>query len=147
MIHKQITVGLGILVNQTNHILVSLRNDPGHAKAHLKWELPGGSVEFGETIEEAVMREMKEELGVSIELLDYPPLLGSSVWDHGSLQVHVLLVGLICTTTDTVKRNHEEVADIRWIEAHEIDRLDHLPVCDVFVKKAAEYLPSNKSLQ
>ena len=140
MKYKQITVGLGILVNSEHKILISLRNDPDHPNAHMKWELPGGSVEFGETVEESVVREMKEELGVSVELLDYPVLLGSSVWNHGHLQVHVLLIGLLCKTADGVVRNHAEVADVRWINADEIDHFDHLPVCDVFVKKAQKLL-------
>ncbi|MBI4136692.1 NUDIX domain-containing protein [Candidatus Roizmanbacteria bacterium] len=145
MKQKQIVVGLGILVNDRHQLLVSLRNDPDHPKAHLKWELPGGAVEFGETIEETVIREMKEELGVSVELLDYPPLLGSSVWDHETLQVHVLLIGLLCKTSHVVAPNHAEVADIRWIDAEEIDQLEHLPVCDIFVKQATRLLGSKKA--
>jgi 8-oxo-dGTP diphosphatase len=42
-----------------------------------KWEIPGGSVELGETFEEAVKREIREELGVKIAVLE---ILG--MWDH-----------------------------------------------------------------
>jgi len=41
------------------------------------WEIPGGSVEFGETFEEAIKREIKEELGIEIEIIE---LLG--ICDH-----------------------------------------------------------------
>jgi len=61
MKQKQIIVGLGILVNVKNEVLITQRYDPGNEKTHMKWQVPGGKVEFGETVKEAVVREMKEE--------------------------------------------------------------------------------------
>lgn len=43
------------------------KNERGH------WETPGGSVEFGETLEEATKREIREEYGVEIEILEQFP--------------------------------------------------------------------------
>jgi 8-oxo-dGTP diphosphatase len=45
----------------------SCKNERGH------WETPGGSVEFGETLEQAVMREMIEEYGAEIEIVEQFP--------------------------------------------------------------------------
>jgi mutator protein MutT len=45
----------------------TVRNERGH------WETPGGSVEFGETLEEATRREMREEYGVEIDIIEAFP--------------------------------------------------------------------------
>jgi len=54
-----------IIVNEKKEILVLFRKKHGH------YELPGGKVEQGETIEQAALRECKEETGVNLELIRY----------------------------------------------------------------------------
>ena len=144
MKQKQIVVGLGLLVNDKNQVLISLRNDPGSNGEDDKWEIPGGGVEFGETIKQTVTREMKEELGVDISFLDYPPIVRSHVWKYPDIHVQVILIGYICKTTGTPRPANEEVADVRWVAADEIDSLDYLPLCDVFVKKVTASLTSSR---
>lgn len=59
----KITSG-AVVVNNDNEIL--LKRDPRRG-----WELPGGVVEAGETFKDAVMREVKEETGIDIEVLKF----------------------------------------------------------------------------
>lgn len=65
---KIIKVGVGALIqNQNREILflhknANAKNEPG------KWGFPGGEVEFGETLEQTVKREVMEEVGVEIEI-------------------------------------------------------------------------------
>ncbi len=54
-----------VFQNEEGRILLIHRNVPGR----VQWELPGGKVENGETIEEAAKREMKEELGVAVTII------------------------------------------------------------------------------
>ena len=62
---KQISVSAGILINNDNQILLSQRTAdksfPG------QWEFPGGKIESSETAHEALIRELKEELGIDID--------------------------------------------------------------------------------
>ena len=62
---KQISVSAGILVNNDNQILLSQRTAdksfPG------QWEFPGGKIESSETAHEALIRELKEELGIDVD--------------------------------------------------------------------------------
>ena len=62
---KQISVSAGILINNDNQILLSQRTAdksfPG------QWEFPGGKIESSETANEALVRELKEELGIDID--------------------------------------------------------------------------------
>jgi 8-oxo-dGTP diphosphatase len=58
-------VGVGGLIVQDGKVLLLLRKRPPEAGT---WSLPGGRVEFGERLEDAVVRELREELGVRVEV-------------------------------------------------------------------------------
>jgi len=61
-----IGVGVGaVILNDKAEILLLLRNKPPEKNF---WSIPGGSVEFLETIEDAVIREVEEEIGLKIEI-------------------------------------------------------------------------------
>lgn len=61
-----------MIINDRGELFLSKRSQ--HAKNERGcWETPGGSVEFGETLADAVRREMKEEYGAEIEILEQFP--------------------------------------------------------------------------
>ncbi|MCP4219092.1 MAG: NUDIX domain-containing protein, partial [bacterium] len=60
-------VGVGaVIVNDQNETLLLLRKKSPEKGC---WDLPGGRVELGETIEAAILREIKEELGVDVKII------------------------------------------------------------------------------
>lgn len=62
-----IGIGVGaVILNPQNEILLLERNK---SPEHGYWSIPGGSVEFGETIEDAIVREVKEELGLEVRII------------------------------------------------------------------------------
>jgi 8-oxo-dGTP diphosphatase len=84
----------------------------------LKWEFPGGKLEIGESAENCLKRELREELAVNITI-------GRSL----SLQTHhyetftVTLYPFVCDIESGVITMHEH-ADIRWLAPHELHDLD-----------------------
>ena len=78
---KEVAVAVGVLVRADGSFLLTSRPE-GKVYAGY-WEFPGGKVEPGETVEEALRRELVEEIGVTIgavhpwrvELVDYPHAL------------------------------------------------------------------------
>lgn len=60
---KQLHVAVGVII-QNNQVLLSLRSKQQHQGG--KWEFPGGKVEAGETVYQALARELKEELAIDI---------------------------------------------------------------------------------
>ena len=61
---SRVHVAVGVLRNPDGDILISLRHPDSH-QGNL-WEFPGGKVEAGETVQQALAREFREELGVEI---------------------------------------------------------------------------------
>jgi 8-oxo-dGTP diphosphatase len=78
---KVVDVAVGVLVRPNGDFLLTSR-PPGKVYEHY-WEFPGGKLEPGETVEQALRRELQEEIGITIgavhpwrvELVDYPHAL------------------------------------------------------------------------
>lgn len=60
-----IRVAVGVIINKNNQVLIAKRGS--HQHQGNKWEFPGGKVEKGETSQQALERELKEELGIEIQ--------------------------------------------------------------------------------
>ncbi len=90
------------------------------------WELPGGKVEPGETDEQALVRELEEELGVTVEVVS---IYGQTEFMYPELTVD--LIGFNCrlTTGEPEALEHEQ---LRWIAVEDL--------C------GAELAPADKSL-
>ncbi|MFS0520052.1 NUDIX domain-containing protein [Nostoc sp. UIC 10607] len=64
--YPRVGVG-GFIIDSENNILLQLRNKPPEAGY---WSIPGGKVEFMEKLEDAITRELKEELGINVRIED-----------------------------------------------------------------------------
>ncbi|HYD34652.1 MAG TPA: NUDIX domain-containing protein [Vitreimonas sp.] len=72
-----IGVGVGAAIFDDQGRLLLARRGPQAKNERGKWEIPGGAVEWGETLHEAIIRETKEELGITIRVKSL-----INVWDH-----------------------------------------------------------------
>lgn len=79
------------LVDSEGHVLLSLRPKDKH-KGDM-WEFPGGKVDAGETPEQALVRELKEELGIDVQESCLAPFTFVS---HAYPEKHVLLMLYLC---------------------------------------------------
>ena len=114
---EMIEVVCGVIFRNAGEVLVCRRDFNRHLGG--KWEFPGGKVHEDETGIEALVREIREELGIPIEVGDR---LNSVVeWTDGDVSIR--LQGFRCAITDgePVALEHEE---IRWCELSELRGLD-----------------------
>ena len=87
------------------------------APAHGLYTLPGGGVELGETLEEAVMREIREETNLDIEpvaLAGYRQAIGRDV--HGRIERHFVILPFAARYIGGEISLNEELAEAHWLE-------------------------------
>jgi len=77
-------VAVGVVIDGEGRVLVALRPADKHQGG--RWEFPGGKVEAGETLQEALARELREELGVLVEATEALMVLKH---DYGDKQVRL----------------------------------------------------------
>ena len=93
----------------------------GYGEFKGQWEFPGGKIEPGETPQEALVREIQEELDVKIEVGD---LIDTIEYDYSSF--HLSMDCFWCNVTEgeiTLK----EAEDARWLSKDELYSVDWLP--------------------
>jgi 8-oxo-dGTP diphosphatase len=102
------------LVDTAGRVLVAQRPE-GKALAGL-WEFPGGKVEPGERPEQALIRELDEELGITVEDACLAPLTFAS---HAYPDMHLLMPLYICRRWTGFVHSREGQA-LRWLRAKEL---------------------------
>ena len=102
------------LVDADGRVLIAQRPD-GKAMAGL-WEFPGGKIEAGERPEETLIRELREELGITVKEACLAPLTFAS---HGYENFHVLMPLFICRRWDGTVQAREHKA-LKWVRAQNL---------------------------
>ncbi len=112
------TTNAVILVNNKNEILLTKRRFPPK-KSY--WDLPGGFVEFGETVEQSVIREIKEELGLTIKHGDLR-YLGSywSYYPYKGIRYQTLCFAFIAKYQGEKITTNDDVIEYRFYSKHQI---------------------------
>jgi 8-oxo-dGTP diphosphatase len=126
-----INVTCAVIRNDDDEVLIVQR---GEATDHpFMWEFPGGKIAHGETEEECIIREVKEELSMDIVILGRLPVV---THDYGHKQIR--LIPFICDTLDELPFLSEHLA-FRWIVPDEFQSID-FSEADIIV--AEEYCAS-----
>ena len=114
-----IKVSMGIILDSEGRILIAQRNLQKNFGG--MWEFPGGKQEVGESPEQALIRELKEELSIEVEVLrSFPP------YDFRDESIEVSFYPIQCKIIGgmIVNNEHEEV---KFISFEEIDNFEFAP--------------------
>lgn len=110
------TLVVGAAISRDGAVLAARRTAPAEAAG--RWEFPGGKVEAGELPEDALVREIGEELGCVIEVTGWLP--GSAlIGERHELRVAIAVL----TEGEPTPTEHDL---IRWVTADELDDVDWL---------------------
>ncbi|MEX1268655.1 MAG: A/G-specific adenine glycosylase [Balneolaceae bacterium] len=110
--HHQI--GVGLIVNENNELLIALR--PDNVMLGGLWEFAGGKKKENESVRETVKRELREELGVEVEVFDKFHQLNHA-YSHFKITLHAFW----CRITNGIPEPRSS-RELRWVSLDEIDR-------------------------
>lgn len=131
---KSIVVVLGIIENEKGEILLSLRNDPKFKGAHLKWDLIGGKVEMGESLEEALLREAKEESGFRIKIKKMLPHCIRKNWNLPNYFQHTLV---FCYASKKISgklgSKDAKIDELKWAKPEDALKIDLIFSARIFL--------------
>ena len=105
---------------------------PAHKARGLLWEFVGGKVELGETKEQALIRECREELAVTLSVGD---VFMDVIHEYPDLTVHLTLFNATIAEGEPQKLEHN---DIRWITSKEIPNYDFCPADEEILVRICE---------
>jgi 8-oxo-dGTP diphosphatase len=109
-------VGVGGVVVHENRVLLVQR---GHEPMKGKWTIPGGLIDVGETLREAVIREVKEETGLDVEPIELVELLDRIHREEGRVRYHYVIADYLCRVEGGQLAASSDAADARWVERAE----------------------------
>lgn len=112
-----IGVGVGaVIINDNEEILLLLRKKSPESG---RWTIPGGSVEFGERVEDAIIREVNEELGIDVEVIKLLRVTNHIVKEEGQHWISpAFLVKHVSGTP--VNKEPESHSEINWFSIHSL---------------------------
>ena len=114
-------VGVGAIIIEDGRVVLVKR---GHAPLAGKWSIPGGVLEVGERLRAAVVREAKEETGLTIEpgelLGVFERVLPD---DQGRLRYHYVLIDFLCRREEGELTAASDAEEARWFRREELGAL------------------------
>ena len=119
---KRPVVGVGAVILDGDRILLEKRkNMPSKGK----WSIPGGLVELGERIEEAIIREVKEETGLEVyepRLLDVVDYV--SFGERGAVMYHYVIVDYLVAVKSGKPKAASDAEALKWVPFNEVEEYD-----------------------
>ena len=127
---KTVRVVAAIIIND-GKVFATQR---GYGEFKDGWEFPGGKIDAGETPEEALVREIKEELDTEVEVKE---LLETVEYDYPSF--HLAMDCFFCTIKSgkLVLKEHEAA---KWLTMENLDSVDWLPADRALIEKIEEVI-------
>jgi len=121
------------MIIHRGNILLSVRGKP---PSEGLWGLPGGAVEVGETVEEALVREVLEETSVTVRPLKQVAVLDSITRDDdGRVKYHYILFEYLCEYVSGEIRPGSDALDARWVPLNDLESVEIMPTTLRFIRK------------
>lgn len=118
------------IIRDGDRFLLTKRSDP-NPLIHGRWQLPGGRVEFGEHPEQAVIREIQEELGILVHIQRFIPYIFHKIDKNW----HGVFLSYVCIANNKTIVLNEEAHDFKWMSCEEIQKINTLgPVFELLTK-------------
>lgn len=118
---KHYNVVAAVIHNDERKYMCTKRNTSSNQEVSEKWEFPGGKVEVGESEEEALTREIKEELGCQIKVDNH---IITTHYEYTTVDINLAAYHCKINSGQPQLLEHK---DIKWLKATELDKLEWAP--------------------
>ncbi len=142
-------LGCPIRKNNQNQIeyFLTQRFAPKNLQYHLKWQLAGGGLEFGETPEQTLIREFQEELNLTPEIIYPHPIVKTTIRKYPNRHFHLILLSYIVSIGDQLPEiidPDQETSDMGWFTYDQIEKLDNIENNLFFISEIGKIIEQNK---
>ena len=120
----------GVIIDKNRILLIKRKNEPFKGK----WSLPGGFVEYGETVENAVVREILEETNLSSEVKE---LIGVYSEPDRDPRGHTITIAFLLHIKKGEVKSGDDAADAKFFELKQLPDLsfDHKKIIDDAIRR------------
>ncbi len=126
----------GVLIEQGRILLIRRGGEPLKGQ----WSIPGGTLETGETLEEGTRREMAEETGLSVRVVELIEVFERIFREPGEEsrrpRYHFIILDYLCERISGQARAGSDVTDIAWAAENDLERYQLTPTATRIARKA-----------
>ena len=118
-------VGVGAIITQGDAVLLVRR---GRAPQKGNWSIPGGVLQLGETLEEGVRREVREEVGLEVRVVERVDVVERVLPDTaGKIEYHYVLIDYLCEPAGGTLHAGDDAAEAAWVDRRDLDHYQITP--------------------
>lgn len=129
-------MGVGGVVIAEGRTLLIRR---GSAPLEGQWSIPGGMLELGEPVVEGVRRELQEETGLQVRVLDLIEVFERIIPDEsGRVRYHFVILDYLCERISGEARAASDVTDVAWAREQELEKYSLTAIATRVIKRAFE---------
>ena len=126
-------VGVGGVVIRDGRALLVRR---GSKPLKGQWSIPGGTLELGETIAEGVVRELREETGLDVRVVDLIEVFERIFPGEGRPQYHFVILDYLCEAPNGTPQPGSDVTDVAFATEEELARYHLTPTATRVIQNA-----------
>lgn len=131
---KTIEVAAAVIVDSFENITEVFATERGYGEFKGQWEFPGGKIEVGETPQQALIREIQEELTVKIKV---GKLIDIIEYDYPKFHLNMKCFLCVIVDGDIILK---EAEDSKWMNKDELYGVNWLPADITLIDKIADFM-------
>jgi mutator protein MutT len=126
----------GVVIEQGRALLIRRGGEPLKGQ----WSIPGGTLETGETLEEGTRREMEEETGLRVRVVElievFERIFHDPAGDARRPRFHFVIMDYLCERISGEARAGGDVTDVAWVPENDLAAYALTPTATRILKKA-----------